>query len=503
MEAIAKIRRLKELEAAAQAGNRKEKLAFGHEKVRVGLVESGLCDMLESFGLLRIGQSVMDGLRAVLEPSGKMALPEIRNPSDVSEDVQELARFGEALRVFARDVQLSKPLDEQLGATLKASLACFDKALTLANGRAIDLARRKAETLEVAERLALQEKVAGAESSEKLRAAKPLRAAEAEVRGLTQAERQATIERAWLYAHRGAARMMVYWLLLISGGSNIEPIFEDCANDFEIACELMAPAPYPWSLQFSAFLHALRGGETPDASSQPAGADFDRAIELLKAVPESSRPASFQRSLAMLFSYNAVGTSTGQKAVAARRTAAESSISHGLEAVERDQDEFLAAYSAAVSYWSLYEMSKPPNGTPPTPAENAETVLLRRATDGALQMAQTRARNAISQALAAAVGVSFIRARLAWDDDQKAVTKDKLAKAVKESLDLQRFFQDVRPDLETLAMFIRDPAWQAIRGHKECREAFENAHAGYDVLRSIERWQAEIIAESPARPLES
>jgi hypothetical protein len=435
---------LEELEHRALDGDKDARLALGHEKVRLGLVEGGLRDLLQAFDQIRDSQTVEDALGTLLgvpaltftkSLESKSALIQIQDPSRLSDDVRELARLGEGLRVYARDVQLSRPIDDQLEATVLGSIACFDKAL------------------QIAER-----------------------------------EKGAPGERAWLYAHRGAAKMMVYWLLLTS--SHDEPgndaLFDQCASDFEVARELMKPEPYPWSLQFSAFLYALRGAEAPRVKGQPVAVDdFDRAIEFLEEVPKGARPSSFQRSLAMLASYNAVGTSRKKKDPDARHQAARMSIQQGLAAVEKDQDESLAAYSAAVSYWALYEMSKSANNPP-------ETERLRRNTDAAVDAARIRARNTISQALAAIVGLSFVRARLAWDDDQRDGTGNaKLSEVARESADLQSLFDRVRPDMETRAMFIRDPAWQAILDSDECRKVFANA--GYDILRTLDYWRRQAL----------
>ena len=464
------------LDRKALGGGKADKLALGHEKVRLGLVDSGLRDMLEAFGTLtqpektKVGLAKAFGASATLPspPEWDTPLPPGLGAASLSDDVRELARFGEALRVYTRDVQLSSPSDDQLVATLRNSIACFDKALELAGQ--------------------------GASSSE---------------------------ERAWLHAHRGATRSMIYWRVLTSSSNPAEhdPLFDKCTADFQEACDLKAD--YYWSFQFRAFLYALRGTETPARNGDPAKDDFDHAIELLKLVPEAERPASIQRHIGMLSSYNAVGTDAKRKSADARIRAACESIDNGLEAAECDQDEFFGPYSAAVSYWARYEINKEATRIAKGQAEEAEragnagqaaaaraalaeaeaeTPRLRHLTDATVDAARTRALNTISQALAAVVGLSFVRARLAWDDDQAEGTGGThLAKRVEESRELLKFFDLVPPDLETRSIFIRDPAWQAILNSGECRKAFEGF--GYDRLRTIEYWneQNRLTRRGPAR----
>jgi hypothetical protein len=365
--------------------------------------------------------------------------------ASLSDDVVELARLGEGLRLYSRDVQLSRPIDERLEATVQGSVDCFDKAILLAER---------------------QSRPAG--------------------------------ERAWLYAHRGAAKMMEYWLGLTKGEANggDDKLFVECATDFAKGRELLAPTPYPWSLQFSAFLYALRGreGAGPDAGSAPID-DFDRAIGFLDLVgEEGSRQVAVKRSIAMLASYNAVGTvdeNRKNKNDDDRTRAARLSIEAALDAVELDPDEFLAAYSSAVSHWALYDLSTAPEGLPEDEAKQraAETERLRRNTEDAIAAADIRARNAISQALAAIVGLTFVRARLAWDDDKRTGNgTPKLDAVVAESIEFQEIFGLVKPDMETRAMFIRDPAWQAILKSEACIRAFGDS--GYDKLRKLEHWAA-------------
>jgi hypothetical protein len=450
---------LEELDRRALDGGKAEKLALGHEKLRLGLVDSGLRDMLEAFGKLASGDTTTTGLDKAFGTTAALTnardwatpLPSGQGAAALSEDAGDLARLGEGLRVYARDEQLSRPLDAQLVVTLRSSVACFDKALD----RTDDSERR-----------------------------------------------------AWLLAHRGAARSMIYWYLLTSSSDPAEhdTLFAACTKDFEEACALKDP--YPWSHQFLAFLYALRGTQTPGKDGAPAVDDFDRAIELLKELPEEARPGAIQRHIGMLSSYNAVGTGIKRKSPADRIKAACESIDRGLEAVECDQDEFFGAYSAAVSYWARYETSKETEEDAKRRVETAtggastdeaaaaraalgeaeaETARLRRLTKGALDAARTRARNAISQALAAAVGLSFLRARLAWEDDKADNSNGgHLDAAVRESTRLLQFFDLVQPDLETRSIFIRDPAWQAILSHEVCRKAF--ADIGYDRLRQIDYW---------------
>src|SRR4051812_8005637 len=85
---------------------------LGRHRVRFGYATAGLRDALRACGVM-LGENAHDG------PEFQVALNtaiESRQTS-ASTDPAVLASVGEALRVYARDVQLSRAADPQLGRT--------------------------------------------------------------------------------------------------------------------------------------------------------------------------------------------------------------------------------------------------------------------------------------------------------------------------------------------------------------------------------------------------
>jgi len=160
----------------------------------------------------------------------------------------------------------------------------------------------------------------------------------------------------------------------------------------------------------------------------------------------------------MLYSYNAVQTSGYSPDLDVRCQAAKKAIDAGLQSMRIDPDEFLGAYTVAVSRWALYDMDPTPEPIAnPQQASDAADIHARNLSNlqEALDTAETRSRNAISQALATLVGMAYVRARIAQDSSERS---DLVAHAQA----LRNLFVAFVPDLETRAMFMRDPAYHAI-----------------------------------------
>jgi len=404
------LEKLQDLHTKAQGKhNRAARAVLGHRKVSLGFATAGLRDLLIATDALNCEQApapgdLDDALADVLE----------RGAAGLSDDPSILAKFGEALRVYARDVQLSRAQDKLLGRTVKASIECFDKALASYSDQ-VELAA----------------------------------------------------EKAWLLAHRGAALMMIYWLDIIRpGATGDNELFEACKADFEAACALKSQ--YTWSIQFNAFLHALRGEV----------GDFDYAVERLKSLPAETRARpTIQRSLAMLYSYNAAPKSE-KASVEERRDAAQASLNAALNAQKDDQDEFLGSYSGAASSWALFDMA--PGDLKGNKDEDKEKQRLLQDAQASCETAEIRARNAISQALVALVGLTFVRGKLAQATGDEAALKA----AGTDSQALQLLIKKSQfRDLESQAMVRRDPVWRSIKDDADCSRYF--LQPGFDELRNF------------------
>jgi len=418
---------LKQLEhEAKEKGSIRNKVKVAKHKVRLGFATAGLRDILLATELLPEGErDRTEGFDAALE--GALGGRDFRG----LDQAPVLTNFAEALRVYARDVQLSRAQDRLLPKTIERSVDYFGKALELL---------------------------------------KP--------------EQQES--RAWVLAHRAAARMMQYWLGLAASPSagGDDNIFVACEQGFVEACTLFEKAkkkPYIWAVQFRAFLYALRG----------RGNDFDVALGLLTGLPAEvlARP-TIQRSIAMLASYNAAPHPPESRTREQREAAAGASIAAAMDAQRADQDEFLASYSGAVSSWALLDMLPPPPGKnaqgeqQPDPHADERLQRLRNA-ETAVETADIRARNAVSQALVALTGLTFVRAKLAIARGANPRGPE-VAALSEESGVLQDLIEGSEfRDIESRAMVIRDPVWQAILRDGDCRDQF--ARPGFDQLRTFSR----------------
>ena len=225
-------------------------------------------------------------------------------------------------------------------------------------------------------------------------------------------------QQAWLHAHRGAAHTLMFSMKPDAAS------FSQAKDDFTRARQLLNP--YAWSLQFEAFLHAVRGEV----------GDFEVARSLLRQIKtdDSMTQSSLNRSLAMLYSYDQ------------ETDAAKESVRKGLEAVRLDPEDCTAAYFSAASLHFL----------------NKRRVVSEELFTSALESARVRAMNAISQASALLAGIGILQG----DDSIAREFLDRLVKPATSEL-------DIRPDLETLAMISRDPTWAPLRGHTAFKQLME------------------------------
>jgi hypothetical protein len=305
---------------------------------------------------------------------------------------------------------------------------------------------------------------------------------------------------AWVLAHRAAAYTTRYWLSLPvlpskAGEPEREDVrryfktraldskdveaFERAKTDFEAAIlcydALVANATgdqikgprngRAWTRRFIAFLYALRG----EPAKLKEQSDFERArkhLEDVKSV-DGAEQSSLQRSIAMLLSYDAVcrddddgiGSICNAMQNPQRIAAAKLCVDSAIDAQSRDENEFVAPYFGAVSTWLL---SRGPEGADYRPDVAP-----------AIQSARVRAQNAISQANAALLGLFVLEAMqgqleyeaAAPDSEQQraAETVRKAAIAQAKAL-IAKLVNDqtLQLDLESQAMFFRDPAWHTV-----------------------------------------
>jgi hypothetical protein len=403
----------------------------GRFKINLSIARSGLHDLLLAHAHALGRGSPISTFEDLLEDL--LNRPHVETTEN--EDVTLLAYLGEALRIYARDVQLSVLEEEgDVERTVEKSIECFGRSL---------------------------EKL-GAGTDE-----------------IT----------AWIYAHQAAARMMIYWLRLVSNDTTEQAVeeraqlFKECETGFKDALA-KRQGSYPWCSQFLSFLYALRGESTDfrhaselleDIVDKPAGDGETRKVSGLS----ETRRVALLRSIAMLSSYDAVASSLS---VTEQLSAARNSVDSGLNAMAQDPDEFMAAYSVAVSRWVLHEREAVEDPT--------DKALHRANLSAALDVAEARSRNAISQALATLVGLAFVRMKMA-----RGAERDRLADHAEA---LQNQFYSFMPDLETRAMFLRDPAWQAILKDGDCRERFKDKPlAVYSSDRPPPRRFRSIGAEQP------
>lgn len=270
---------------------------LGHLRSSHGLVRAGLEDSLRGYAL-KIGVDIPNLIGAGLGQLRK-ALIDDRAGFPEGKDFAHIVQLGEALRLYARDVDFSRERDGLTATvrTMTASMRCFDRAIAL-----------------------MQD--------------------------------QPSKQQAWALAHRGAARTMGYWLKKtiqdevggdIFGASKGEGagqnpgVFELAAQDFKDA--LKKDSGYGWCKQFKAFLLTIRGGEN----------DFDQARHLLETSRELGAPvdSSLERSKSILY-FNLVKQGEGEQ-----RERAKASLEHALKALKGDHENFVAAFYAAAALQEL------------------------------------------------------------------------------------------------------------------------------------------------------
>jgi hypothetical protein len=387
---------------------------LGRHRVRFGYATAGLRDALRACGV-DLDENMHEG------PQFRAALRKAIDSKQTSEsaDPAVLASTAEALRVYARDVQLSRTLDDQLESTIDASVKCFDKAIALL------------------------------EAAEKSHGSAP--------------SREGRRQLAWLYAHRAAALMMIYWLKLVSKSpaEGDDELFTKCRDGFDAAIRLMVPEQYAWAVQFEAFLFALRG--------QPG--DFEMAQELLGCLADHAEQPTIQRSIAMLNSYTAAEPDNPEPK---RLDAARAGQSAAMRAQQADQDEFLGPYSGAACSWAAYDIQR-------KTASDEEQKAMRAGVLTMIETADIRARNAVSQALVALLGLAALKAKLASDAGDPAG----VSVAMGEADELAKFIEKSRfRDIESRAMVLRDPVWRALRRDVEY---WKGCPVDYDALRTFKK----------------
>jgi hypothetical protein len=313
------------------------------------------------------------------------------------------ARLGEALRIYTRDVLLSKDVQSAgiVAGMIGLSIDCFDEALE-------------------------------------------------ECKGAAPKDAQL-----WMLAHRGAARALQYWVTITSEGTvqdavkdpKATKIFDKADADFNASSNHSDVRPYEWSVRFRAYLYALRGEK----------GDFQHAQDLLKTLKpsDSIMQSALSRSDAMLNSYVAASdTSEGEREEAARK-----GLEAGAEAVTLDPEDYMAAYFTAVNWWwlALAKRHKADDV-----AHEPELYKPDQNHVAAIESARVRAHNSISQALAALIGLELMDAfppHSCGKLDDVQFSPQALVKLAK----LREAFELFPPDLETRSIFMRDPVWRTIQ----------------------------------------
>lgn len=240
--------------------------------------------------------------------------------------------------------------------------------------------------------------------------------------------------RAWVLAHRGAARTTLLWLTLAAGGQDGKA-FDKAGEDFDEAARLSSKRPYEWNSAFHAVFLTLRR-------------DLDGALDKLKQMRDETKQASVLSSRAMVESYISVSKEVSPEA---QRQAARASINTALLSTRADAERTFAYYTAAVSRWRLATLS-----------EDAEDQ--KRQFDNlwpAIDAARLAAQSAASQACISLVGLYVIQAlefgRRGMDDE-----RDKKLDLAARTLD-NFLASGGQIDLEAWAMVSNDPVWTVIK----------------------------------------
>jgi hypothetical protein len=251
---------------------------------------------------------------------------------------------------------------------------------------------------------------------------------------------------AWIWAHAGAAQTLLYFVM-----SNSEARKKDrttmasCFVD-ALACfdEALAREPnYAWCIHLKAYVKTLRGA---DGDFEEARALLTRAMTL-----GGMTTAALNRNLAMLHSYEAaaLGDDPSQSPDLERGIkAANDSVQCGLEVMQQDPDDALAAYTVAASIGWLHLRAKQHD--------------CREHLEAAVAAARTRASNTLARTYATLAGLALLQNELATEGD---VSIPRFPGSSPFEVDAQRIFErflthEIPIDVETWAMLNRDPIWR-------------------------------------------
>jgi hypothetical protein len=315
-------------------------------------------------------------------------------------------------------------------------------------------------------------------------------------------------DEAWLHAHRGAARTMLYWAS--QDPSERDSTFDAAVDDFAHALE--KKKDYGYAYFFLAFLLTLRPRTALSNKVKEllqavlmrpwsSGSNFLLAAKILESMPESAREkqSSFERDLATLYFYNAaaeraatakapiakkgvssselVETTRGRSPKTADKPpaerekneagirSAELAVEFGVRAGSKDPNDNFAAYIVAASLAFLVEHGE---GLP-NHGEYCELL------PSAVQTAYVRCKSALSLATVAVAGLNRISEnkviKPCLDKYTKPIVRDhsalELGPEKTEAL-IQRFnYEDagaLKPhetsiDLETAATVNHDPVF--------------------------------------------
>lgn len=375
---MSNIEKLEELERRLGAGQTqlgKTYRKLGHLESDLGFSSLGLADVLRAYALQKspdadVAELTLEELRKkyVVE-----AFPDPETPFELA------VQLGEGLRLYARDVNFSRKGNalKATAGTLKACLKCFDHAVDNCSTDRSD-------------------------------------------------------QQAWLWAHRGAARTMTFWLKKSLGTKVVEDVFGPkfpkdvfswAKSDFDAA--LREQPNYPWCRRFLAFLFTIQGTDYEEAE-----------LHLAKArLHDDTASSALERSKAILF-LNLVDQ---EENVAYDR--ARLSLGAAVNAMREDPEDFVAAYFAAASRTVLAQQP------------DAKEKRWQEAAESAIASARVRCENSLSQAYACLIGLGVLDYQV-----QKKKSPDSPALLAIEHSCSQylSFAKDAKIDLETRIVFDRE-----------------------------------------------
>jgi tetratricopeptide (TPR) repeat protein len=240
----------------------------------------------------------------------------------------------------------------------------------------------------------------------------------------------------WALAHRAAARTTQLWMAKGKGWCQ-DPSGKDldlAARDFEAALAI-SKIPYAWCLRYYAIFLTLRR----------AKGDLAAARELLEAAAMVEPSTPVERGLAMLDSYVAADAAVP---LPERETAANSSLTNALSAIQVDSEDFVARYFAAAAHWWLSRNA----------ASAEERQIHKDNLQPAIESAEVGSMSAIAQAVVTLAGLWAMRALPAAPTSQQG--RDAIASAQK-AIGLLTAL-DIPLDLEAAMMFRNDPVFTVL-----------------------------------------